>query len=152
MSIYLAVGFIAVAATKTPLIVGSTANIRPRIIRYDTSTTGTPTSDQGIEYQVRRATALGTSTSVTMAVSDPSDGAGTVYVTAGTNCTIEPTYTSSVWLVDRAQNPRATYQWAAYSPDEEIILPATASNGVGWQITGAGGAAGNFNVNASVKQ
>lgn len=150
--IFLASGFIAVAATKTALILGSTAALRPRIVRYDCSTTGTPTSDQGIEYQVRRATALGTSTAYTLRASDPSDETAGATITAGTNCTIEPTYSAGSWLVDRAQNPRATYQWAAYSPDEEMIMPATASNGIGWQITGAGGAAGNFNVNASVRQ
>jgi hypothetical protein len=149
--IFLASGFIAVAATKTGLIIGSTANIRPRVQRYDCSTTGTPTSDQGIEYQVRRATALGTSTAYTLTSSDPSDTAGTPVVTAGTNCTIEPTYAAG-WLIDRAQNPRATYQWAAYRTDEEMILPATAAAGLGWQITGAGGAAGNFLINASVMQ
>jgi hypothetical protein len=149
--IFLASGFIAVAATKTGLILGSTANIRPRVLRYDCSTNGTPTSDQGIEYQVRRATALGTSTAYTLFSSDPSDTSGTPVVTAGVNCTIEPTY-SAGWMVDRAQNPRATYQWAAYSPDEEMIMPATASNGIGWQITGAGGAAGNFLINCSVRQ
>ena len=149
--IFLASGFIAVAATKTPLIIGSTANIRPRVLRYDVSTTGTPTSDQGVEYQVRRATALGTSTAYTLGASDPSDTGGTPVVTAGTNCTIEPTYAAG-WLIDRAQNPRATYQWAAYSPDEEMILPATAANGLGWQCTGAGGGAGNLLVNCSVRQ
>lgn len=149
--IFLASGFIAVAATKTALIIGSTANIRPRILRYDVSTTGTPTSDTGVEYQLRRATALGTSTAYTLQASDPSDTAGTPTVTAGTNCSVEPTYAAG-WLVDRAQNPRATYQWAAYRTDEEIILPATAAAGVGFQITGAGGGAGNFNVNASVMQ
>lgn len=150
--IFTASGFIAIAATKTALIIGSTANIRPRILRYDVSTTGTPTSDQGVEYQVRRATALGTSTAYTLGSSDPSDVAGTPVVTAGTNCSAEPTYAAGSWLVDRAQNPRATYQWAAYSPDEEIILPATAANGVGFQIVGAGGGAGNLLVNASVRQ
>lgn len=149
--IYTAPGFIAPAATKTPLIIGSTANLRPRVLRYDTSTTGTPTSDQGIEWQIRRATALGTSTALTLHASDPSDEGLTPVVTGGTNCSIEPTYAAG-WLVDKAQNPRATYQWAAYAPDEEMILPATASNGLGWQITAAGGAAGNLNVNASVRQ
>lgn len=150
--IFYASGFIAPAATKTALIIGSTANIRPRILRYDCSTTGTPSSDQGIEYQVRRATTLGTSTAYTLRAADPSDEAVTPVVTAGTNCSAEPTYTTGSWLVDRSQNPRATYQWAAYSPDEEIILPATASNGVGWQIIAAGGATTAFNVNASVRQ
>jgi hypothetical protein len=149
--IFLASGFIAVAATKTALILGSTANIRPRILRYDCSTTGTPTSDQGIEFQVRRATALGTSTAYTLTNTDPSDSGVTPVLTAGTNCSVEPTY-SAGFLADKAINPRMTHQWVAYSPDEEIILPATASNGVGFQIVGAGGAAGNFLVNSSVRQ
>lgn len=148
--IFLANGFIAVAATKTALIVGSTANIRPRIVRFDWSTTGTPTSDQGIEVQPRRATALGTTTSYTLKASDPSDEAVTPTVTAGTNATVEPTY--SGFLADKAINARMTHQWQAYVADEEVILPATAANGVGFQIIGAGGAAGNLLVNASIRQ
>jgi hypothetical protein len=148
--IFVASGFIAAAATKTPLIVGSTANIRPRILHWKASTTGTPTSDQGLDFQIRRATALGTSTAYTLGAKDPSDTAGTPVVTAGTNCTIEPTY--SAFLEDITMNPRATPQWNAYSPDAEIILPATAANGVGFQIQAQGGAAGNFIVNCDVRQ
>jgi hypothetical protein len=150
--IFKALGHIAVAATKTALIVGSTANIRPRVLAYTCSTTGTPTSDQGLEYSIQRATALGTSTAVTLSSSDPSDVAGTPVVTAGSNCTIEPTYTASSSLEDSAMNPRATVRWQAYAPDDELILPATASNGIGWQIVGAGGSAGNWNVSATVRQ
>jgi hypothetical protein len=150
--IFLASGFIAIAATKTALILGSTANIRPRILRYDVSTQGVPTSDQSVEFQVRRATALGTSTAYTLQASDPSDTAVTPVLTAGTNCSVEPTYAAGSWLADKGINPRQTHQWVAYSPDEEVILPATASNGVGWQITSAGGGAGNLLVNTSVRQ
>ena len=149
--IFKASGFIAVAATKTALIVGSTATIRPRILRYDWSTSGLPTSDQGVEVQVRRATALGTSTPYTLQAPDPADGAVTPVLTAGINCTVEPTY-SAGFLDDKAINPRMTHQWVAYSPDEEIVLPATAAAGVGFQIVGAGGAAGNLLVNTSVRQ
>lgn len=149
--IFRAPGHIAVAASKTALILGSTANIRPRVLAYNCSTTGTPTSDQGLEYSIQRATALGTSTAVTLAASDPSDTAGTPVVTAGSNCTVEPTYAGTS-LEDAAMNPRATVRWQAYSPDDELIMPATASAGIGWQIVGAGGAAGNFNVNAVVRQ
>jgi hypothetical protein len=148
--IFVAPGLIAVAATKTALIIGSTANIRPRILHWKTSTDGTPTSDQGIDWQIRRATALGTSTGLTLGATDPSDTAGTPVVTGGSNCTVEPTY--SGYLEEIAQNPRATVQWNAYSPDAEIILPATAANGVGFQIQTAGGASGNFKVNAYVRQ
>ena len=149
--IFLATGFIAVAASKTALILGSTANIRPRILRYDWSTTGVPSSDQGIEVQVRRATALGTSTAYTLQTNDPSDSGVTPVLTAGTNCTVEPTYSAGA-MADKSINPRMTHQWVAYSPDEEIILPATAANGVGFQIIAAGGAAGNLLVNTSVRQ
>jgi hypothetical protein len=148
---FLANGFIAVAATKTALIIGSTAAIRPRIVRYDWSTTGTPTSDQGIEVQPRRTTSLGTSTAYTLKASDPSDEAVTPIVTAGTNASVEPPgYTG--FLADKAINARMTHQWQAYTADEEIILPATAANGVGFQIIGAGGAAGNLLVNCSIRQ
>jgi hypothetical protein len=149
--IFLAPGFIAIAATKTGLIVGSTANIRPRILAYDVSTTGIPTSDQGVEISVQRATALGTSTGLTLAASDPSDTAGTPVVTAGSNCTVEPTYAGTA-LRDFAINPRFTHRWFAYSVDDELILPATAANGIGFQIIGAGGGAGNLRVNASIRQ
>lgn len=148
--ILLASGFIAIAATKTPLVIGSTANIRPRILRYDWSTSGAPTSDQGLEVKVRRCTALGTSTAYTLLGTDPSDDAATFVVTAGINCSAEPTYAN--FLVDRCINPRMTHQWQAYSPDEELILPATASNGIGFQIVAAGGSSGSFLVNASVRQ
>lgn len=148
--IFIAPGAIAVAATKTPLIIGSTANIRPRILHYKCSTDGTPTSDQGLDFQIRRATALGTSTAVTLGASDPSDTAGTPVVTAGTNCSVEPTY--SGFIEEIAMNPRATLQWNAYSPDAELILPATAANGIGFQIQAGGGAAGNFRVDAYVRQ
>jgi hypothetical protein len=146
--IYSASGTIAVAATKTPLILGSTAAIRPRILAYDVYTDGTPTSDQGIVWQIQRATALGTSTAYTPTPTDPSDPASVF--TAGVNATIEPTYTAAQVLYKRATNPRASWQWAAYDQRSEIIMPAVASNGVGFQIQTAGGAAGNFGVNATL--
>lgn len=150
MGYYTAAGTIAVAATKTPLILGATAATRFRIQGYSISTTGTPTSDQGVEFQVRRATALGTSTAFTPVASDPSDPASVF--TAGVNCTVEPTYTASAYMQDRAFNPRATVQWAAYDPRAELIAPATAANGIGFQIIGAGGSAGNCLVDVQVLQ
>jgi hypothetical protein len=149
--IFLASGFIAIAATKTGLILGSTANIRSRLKAFDWSTTGTPTSDQGVEVQIRRATALGTSTAYTLTNTDPSDSAVTPVLTAGTNCSAEPTY-SAGFMFDRAFNPRMTHQWAAYDPSAELILPATASNGIGFQVVGAGGGVGNILINSQVLQ
>lgn len=150
--LFSAPGSIAVAATKTALILGSTANIRPRIKKFNASCIGAaPTTDQALEFAIRRATALGTSTGVTLAATDPSDTAGTPVVTAGSNCTVEPTY-SGTSIEDLGMNPRLTYVWQPYEQYEEIVLPAAAANGVGFQIQAAGGAAGTWNVNTKVLQ
>jgi hypothetical protein len=149
--IFLASGFVAIANTKTGLYLTSTANIRPRILRYKVSTQGVPTSDQSVEYQVRRLTAAGTGTAYTLQNTDPSDASVAPLLTATVNCSGEPTYAAG-WLEDTGINPRQTHTWIAYSPDEEWILPATALNGIGWQITSAGGGAGNFLINTSVRQ
>lgn len=145
-------GSIAIAATKTPLVIGSTANIRPRIKRFNLSVIGAaPTTDQSLECRWARCTALGTSTAVTLGGRDPSDVAGTPVVTAGSNCTVEPTYTAGSGE-DFGMNPRLTYVWQAAEQYDEIILPATASNGVGFQIVAVGGASGTLNANASILQ
>src|SRR6266550_2690879 len=96
---FVANGFIAVAATKTALIVGSTAAIRPRICQYAWSTDGTPTSDQGIIVRLQRATALGTTTAVTPGAPEPSDATAGATVTFGSNATIEPTYTTGAGIL-----------------------------------------------------
>ena len=65
-------GSIAVAATKTALTVVSTANIRPRILRYKMSTDGVPSSDAAAGVGIQRFTAAGTTTAVTAGFTDPS--------------------------------------------------------------------------------
>lgn len=143
-------GKIAVAATKTALVLGSGTNTRPRILSYNCWTDGTPTSDQGIDWQLRRCTALGTTTAVTPKSTDPSDEGLTFTMTGGSNATAEPTY--SGFIEEIVMNPRLTYKWQAYDRADEIIVAAGAATGVGWQIQAAGGSAGNFGVNAHAQQ
>lgn len=141
MAFYNVSGFIAAAATKTPLVItGGTTN-RPRLATWMWSTDGVPTSDQGVEIALRRSTAAGTTTAVTPSPTDPSQVAS--ITAAGSNATVEPTYTAGNAGFDQDFNPRATVQWAAYDPRAEIVVPATANNGLGFQILGAGGAGGN---------
>lgn len=143
-------GKIAVAATKTALIISGTANIRPRIPYYSCSTDGTPTSDQGLDFKVARATVLGTTTAVTPKSNDPSDEGLTFTVAGGSNATIEPTY--SGFITEDTMNPRLLARWQAYDRADELINAAGAATGIGWQIQAAGGAAGNWLVNATVQQ
>jgi hypothetical protein len=127
------------AGSKTALVVTSTANGRPRIIEYKLSNVGAVTVDSQFEVQVKRFTAAGTTTAVTPGLTDPSDVAATL-VTFGSNATVEPTYTASSTIDDTGVNPRGIYRWTSYDPSAEIILPATASNGVGWFVDVLGGA------------
>ena len=54
----------------------------------------------------------------------------------------EPTYTANAIMLQFMTNQRATFSWYAV-PGREIVLPVTASNGVGLQVITVGGSAVN---------
>lgn len=148
MSIYKAVGSAAVAA-RTMLTLISTATIRPRLIAAIYSQVGAVVLDSNWQITGRRFTAAGTTTAITPAGSDSSDPASTF--TAGSNATVEPTYTANSTFQDLGINPRSTFRWVAYDPRDEIIMPASAANGLGFVLTTLGGAI-TAQVEASVLQ
>jgi len=127
------------AASKTALTVISTANGRPKIIDYKLSNVGAVTVDSQFEVQVKRFTAAGTTTAVTPGVVDPSDPSPTLF-TAGSNATVEPTYTANSTIDDIGINPRGWFRWTAVDKDAELILPASAANGIGFFLNVLGGA------------
>lgn len=137
MSIYKAVGSAAVAARTMATII-SAATIRPRLIAALYSNIGAVTLDSQWEVTGRRFTVAGTTTAVTPAGTDSADPAATF--TAGSNATVEPTYTANSTFTNFGINPRSTYRWVAYDPRDEIIMPATAANGLGFVLTTLGGA------------
>jgi hypothetical protein len=85
-------------------------------------------ADAAILWQIRRCSAAGTSTGVTPQNLDAASF--TTEFDAGTNHTIEPTYTANAYMLSVPLNQRATFRWVA-APGGEIVIPATASNGVG---------------------
>jgi hypothetical protein len=131
MSLYKAVGSAAVAA-RTMLTIISTATIRPRLVAAVYSNIGSIVLDSNWEVTGRRFTAAGTTSAVTPAGTDSSDPASTF--TAGSNATVEPTYTANTTFTDMGINPRSTFRWVAYDPRDEIIMPATAANAVLAQV------------------
>jgi hypothetical protein len=148
MSIYAAQGTSAVAA-RTALNLVSAASIRPRLLDYVLSTTGAPNSDASYEIQLKRFTAAGTSTAVVLAATDSSDPLPPI-LAAGSNNTVEPTYTGTP-IDDRGVNPRSTWRWQAYDQRAEIIMPATAASGLGFLVALLGGAS-TIIVDAKVLQ
>lgn len=147
--IYAAQGTKAITA-QTALVLISTANGRPRLIEYKLSNVGAVTVDSQFEVQLKRCTTTGTTTAVTPSPTDPSDPAASLF-TAGSNATVEPTYTAGVIIDDTGVNPRGIYRWTAYDPSAEIILPAAANNGLGFFLATLGGAV-TVVVDAKVRQ
>jgi len=147
--IYAAQGTQTVTA-KTALVLTSNANGRSRLIEYKLSNVGAVTVDSQFEVQLKRFTAAGTTTAVTPTSTDPSDPPATLF-TAGSNATVEPTYTAGAVIDDTGVNPRGIYRWTAYDPSAEIIMPAVAANGLGFFLNVLGGAV-SVVVDAKVRQ
>lgn len=122
----------------------SAATVRPRVYDLIVGSDATP-ADNAAEYVLQRYTAAGTSTSVTPQALDSGDPAS--LCSAGEAHSVEPTYTANAILLQFALNQRATFRWVA-APGGEIVLPATAANGVGLQVISIAGSA--INVNACI--
>ena len=124
-------------AATTQLGITSTAAVRPKIYDLIIGSVATPADNAG-EYFLQRYTAAGTSTPVTPQALDSGDPAATA--TAGVNHSAEPTYTANAILLRPSTNQRATFRWVA-APGGELILPATAANGIGLLANAIGGSA-----------
>ena len=112
---------------KSALILVASTSTRGAICFFNLGTTGTA-ADGVLEWRLSRFTAAGTTTAVTPVALDPGDPAA--LLSAGSNASGEPTYTASTSLFDQGLNQRATYTWIA-APGNELLVPATASNGIG---------------------
>src|SRR6266851_5389724 len=94
------------SAFKTPQVQTSAATVRPKIWSFTLSTLGAA-ADGVLEWIIQRFTA------------------------AGTNASVEPTYTANSSLFDQGLNQRATYTWTAWTEGAQLVAPATAANGLG---------------------
>jgi hypothetical protein len=113
----------------------SAATIRPKIYDILMGSPAAP-ADNAAKYVLQRYTAPGTLSAVTPQALDPGDPAS--LAAGGKAHSVEPTYTANAIMLQWSLNQRATFRWVA-SPGGEIILPATANNGVGIQVLTVGG-------------
>lgn len=108
-------------------LVGS-ANKRVRIYEIVSGSDATP-ADNAAKFQLQRSSARGTqTTNVTPLALDPADPAPQA-VGLDTAWSVNPTLTASSFPDQFPQNQRATFRWVAF-PNGEILIPATASNGL----------------------
>jgi hypothetical protein len=124
------------AASTTILGLTSATTIRPILYEIVFGSAASP-ADQAFNMQVNRYTAAGTATAVTPQALDPGDPAS--LASAGEDHTAEPTYTSGAVMLSFSTNQQATFRWVV-PPEQGIICPATASNGLGLRfVTISGG-------------
>jgi hypothetical protein len=83
-------------------------------------------------WQAQRCTTAGTAgSSVTPQSIDPGDSLAATTVCGQAHST-DPTLTSNAILMSIGLNQRATFRWVA-QPGKELIVPATASNGIAFR-------------------
>jgi hypothetical protein len=127
--LYAATGTVNVAASPGKTNIGLTASTttRGRLTFFTVGHSGTPVADNVIQWLVRRYTTDGTGTAGTPRPLDLA--APAARLTTQSNYSVEPTF--SLTLMDLAVHQRAYYQWQAL-PGREILIPASAGNGVGF--------------------
>lgn len=93
-------------------------------------------ADNAFLWQVQRCTTAGTAgTNPTPLALDAADSLATSIV-AGQAHTVDPT--GATILMSIPLNQRASFRWVA-APGGELVIPATASNGVKFETPTAGG-------------
>ena len=84
-------------------------------------------ADQVLRWELTRTSTVGTiGSSVTPGPNDPADAAA-VTLSAQAH-SVDPTL--GVVLKAIPLNQRATFRWMAYDRDDQLIVPATANNGI----------------------
>lgn len=92
-------------------------------------------ADNAFLWQVQRCSTAGTGTTNTPNSLDAADTLATTIVSTNV-VTIDPTLTGAAFLLQIPLNQRATFRWVA-APYGELIIPATASNGVALIVSSA---------------
>jgi hypothetical protein len=114
---------------KTTQVLTSATTVRPKMYSFVLSTLGAA-ADGVLEWIIQRFTAAGTTTAVTPRNIDPTDPS-TAAASAGSNASVEPTYTANSSLFDSGLNQRATYTWNGWTEGAQLVAPATAAAGLG---------------------
>lgn len=110
------------------LLVAAAASPRRAKVHDLTMGCGASPADNSFTWIIQRCTTAGTGAALTPNSLDPADTLASTIVAKDT-ITADPTLTANAFLYAEALNQRATMRWVA-APYSELIIPATASNGL----------------------
>jgi hypothetical protein len=118
------------AAVVQSVLVLEAAAASPRRAKvYDwTLGTGIAPADNAFTHIIQRCTTAPTGAAKTPNSLDQADTLAST-IQAFDTVTADPTLTANAFLARKPLNQRATFRWVA-APYGEIILPATANNGI----------------------
>lgn len=143
-------GTVVASATLPFLNLLSTAAVRPKVFDIVVGSVATP-ADNACKFQVQRCTTAGTpGSSPTPQAEDPGDPA--CVTTAGLlTFGAGPTLTANAFLLQWSQNQRATFRWVA-APGKELVMPATAANGLALMTPTIGGSGVAFDTHIAFEE
>lgn len=121
--------------TGLDLVGGATS--RPEIYYFTASAGAGTLADQSVRVCLMDHTTANTGTTVTPTRLDPA--AVSAIATAQENVTSEGTYTAGSEKFDQAIHLRSQAYWWASDPTANLIVPATANNGIGVRTKQASG-------------
>lgn len=135
MAKFAVIGSGTVGTNKTVVSIAQPASsLKGRAKVFYAAWSSAATADNSVDMILARLTTVGTSTAVTPLPFDPADSAAILL--GGSNHSAEPTYTAGGTLLTIGGHQRAGNAWYA-PPGGELIIPATASNGIGMKSNSA---------------
>ena len=109
-------------------LTAASANMRRAKVYDWTLGCGASPGDAAFIHIGQRCTTAATGSAKTPNSLDPADTLATTIVAQDT-ITVDGTLTANAFVFRKALNQRATFRWVA-APYSEILIPATANNGV----------------------
>lgn len=121
------------ASATAPMLGVSAASSSPRRLGIRYFMTGSPAApaESAFTYKLQRGTTVGTAGSNPVPQSlNPADSLASTAQAGLAAYGGNPTLTSAAFLLWATLHQRNTFQWYAMDADSELVIPATANNGV----------------------
>lgn len=126
-------------------ITAAAANMRRARIYDWTLGCGASPADNSFTHMAQRCSTAGTGAALTPNALDAADTLASTIVCKDT-VTVDPTLTANAFLLWKPLNQRATFRWVA-APYGELVIAATASNGIALGVTSATTTSFDYDVN-----